>query len=250
MILKTAEYIAQRIDIDRIVSLCSNTDLPDPPNPPKLRPAKIRIGIALDESFNFYYVDNLTALERRGAQLVFFSPVNDKKLPDELHGLILGGGFPEVLADKLETNKSMIGCIRAAVDDGMPLYGECGGLMYLTRSISGYNGESKARKMVGLVEADTIMTGKLTLNYTEAECNGSIFGKTDLRGHEFHYSSLQNISGDSRFAYTLKRGNGVKDNRDGFIINDNSLAAYMHLHFANKKLSDRIMVASIKFSRR
>jgi cobyrinic acid a,c-diamide synthase len=250
MILKTAKYISECTDIDRILGLCSKSALPDATYQLKYRPARIKIGIALDESFNFYYVDNLVALQRSGAQLVYFSPVNDKKLPDALHGLILGGGFPEVLADKLESNKPMISSIRAAVGQGMPLYGECGGLMYLTRSISGYNGESKARKMVGLLEADTFMTGKLTLNYTEAECNGPIFGKTRLRGHEFHYSSIQNIAGDSRFAYSLKKGNGVSDNKDGFIINDYGLAAYMHLHFANKKLSERIIVASIRFSRR
>ncbi|MFL6509829.1 MAG: cobyrinate a,c-diamide synthase [Nitrososphaera sp.] len=250
MMLKTAEYVSECINTERLLGLCSKTALPDAPDLQKRRPHRIRIGIALDESFNFYYVDNLIALESSGAELVFFSPVNDKKLPDELHGLILGGGFPEVLADKLESNQSMISSIRSAVDQGMPVYGECGGLMYLTRSISGYDGVSTARKMVGLVEADTLMTGKLTLNYTEAECNGPIFGKTHLRGHEFHYSSIQNIAGDSRFAYNLKKGNGVRDNQDGYIINDNSLAAYMHLHFANKKLADRIVLASIKFSRR
>ncbi|MFL6494004.1 MAG: cobyrinic acid a,c-diamide synthase, partial [Nitrososphaera sp.] len=250
MILKTAKYVAECINTERLLGLCSKTALPDAPDLQTGRPDRIRIGIALDESFNFYYVDNLVALESSGAELVFFSPVNDKKLPDELLGLILGGGFPEVLADKLESNKSMISSIRSAVDQGMPVYGECGGLMYLTRSISGYDGVSTARKMVGLVEADTLMTGKLTLNYTEAECNGPIFGKTHLRGHEFHYSSIQNIAGDSRFAYNLKKGNGVRDSQDGYIINDNSLAAYMHLHFANKKLADRIVLASIKFSRR
>jgi cobyrinic acid a,c-diamide synthase len=206
--------------------------------------------VALDESFNFYYADNLIALERSGAKLVFFSPVKDEKLPDDVHGLMLGGGFPEVLADKLEKNRSIVGSIRRAVNEGMPVYAECGGLMYLTRSISGYRGESKARKMAGIIDAETIMTGRLTLNYTEAHCSGSIFGNTHLRGHEFHYSSIRNIAGDSRFAYSMKKGNGITGNQDGLIINDNGLAAYMHLHFANRKLSDRIVLSSIKFSRR
>jgi cobyrinic acid a,c-diamide synthase len=204
----------------------------------------------LDESFNFYYADNLVALKRSGAKLVFFSPVKDEKLPDDVHGLMLGGGFPEVLADKLEKNRSIIGSIQRAVNEGMPVYAECGGLMYLTRSISGYRGESKARKMAGIIDAETIMTGRLTLNYTEAHCSGSIFGNTHLRGHEFHYSSIRNIASDSRFAYSMKKGNGITGNQDGLIINDNGLAAYMHLHFANRKLSDRIVLSSIKFSRR
>jgi cobyrinic acid a,c-diamide synthase len=122
--------------------------------------------------------------------------------------------------------------------------------MYLTRSISGYKGEKKARKMAGIIEADTLMTGRLTLNYTEAECNGSIFGKTHLRGHEFHYSSIENIAADSRFAYSMKKGRGVTGNQDGFIINDNSLAAYMHLHFANRKLPQQMVFSCVRFSRR
>jgi cobyrinic acid a,c-diamide synthase len=249
VITRTARYIAECIDLDKVLSLCSITPLPDAPDHPKQR-ARVRIAIGLDESFNFYYTDNIIALKRSGAQLVFFSPVKEQKLPDGVHGLLLGGGFPEVLADMLEKNRSMVRSIRRAVHQGMPIYAECGGLMYLTRSISGYKGEKKARKMAGIIEADTLMTGRLTLNYTDAECNGSIFGKTHLRGHEFHYSSIENIAGDSRFAYSMKKGKGVTGNQDGFIINDNSLAAYMHLHFANRKLPERMVLSCVRFSRR
>ncbi len=248
-ISSTARYIAQSIDLDRVLSACSSTSLPETHYTPE-RSAKIRIAVALDESFNFYYADNLVALKRSGAKLVFFSPVKDENLPYGVHGLMLGGGFPEVLADKLEKNRSMVSSIRKAVNEGMPVYAECGGLMYLTRSISGYRGERKARKMAGIVDADTVMTGRLTLNYTDAHCTGSIFGNTRLRGHEFHYSSIENIAEDSRFAYSMKKGKGITDNRDGFIIDDNSLAAYMHLHFINRKLSDRIVLSSAKFSHR
>ncbi|MDP8889308.1 MAG: cobyrinate a,c-diamide synthase [Thermoproteota archaeon] len=249
VISRTARYTAECIDLDKVLSLCSMTSLPDARDRPK-QPARARIAVALDESFNFYYTDNLIALKRSGAQLLSFSPIKEQKLPDGVHGLILGGGFPEVLADRLEKNRSMVRSIRMAVDEGMPIYAECGGLMYLTRSISGYKGEKKARKMAGIIEADTLMTGRLTLNYTDAECNGSIFGTTHLRGHEFHYSSIENIAGDSRFAYSMKKGKGVTGNHDGFIINDNSLAAYMHLHFANRKLPERIVLSCVRFSRR
>jgi cobyrinic acid a,c-diamide synthase len=251
MIARTASYIAECIDLNRVLSLCSITSLPDARDHdfPK-RQARARIAVALDESFNFYYTDNLIALKRRGAQLVFFSPVKDQKLPDGVHGIMLGGGFPEVLADRLEKNRSMVRSIRRAVDQGMPVYGECGGLMYLTRSISGYKGEKKSRKMAGIVEADTLMTGRLTLNYTDAECNDSIFGNTHLRGHEFHYSSIENIAKDSRFAYSMRKGKGVTGNQDGFIINGNTLAAYMHLHFANRKLPERMVLSCVRFSRR
>lgn len=249
VITRTARYIAECIDLDKVLSLCSITSLPDARDHPK-QPARARIAVGLDESFNFYYPDNFIALKMSGAQLVFFSPIKEQKLPNGVHGLMLGGGFPEVLADRLEKNRSMVRSIRRAVDEGMPIYAECGGLMYLTRSISGYKGEKKARKMAGIIEADTLMTGRLTLNYTDAECNGSIFGKTRLRGHEFHYSSIENIAGDSRFAYSMKKGKGITGNQDGFIINDNSLAAYMHLHFANRKLPERMVVSCVRFSRK
>jgi cobyrinic acid a,c-diamide synthase len=231
------------------LSLCRSGPLADARDHSK-RPARARIAVALDESFNFYYTDNLFALERSGARLVFFSPVREQKLPDRVSGIMLGGGFPEVLADRLENNRAMLRSIRKAVEEGMPVYGECGGLMYLTRSISGYNGEKKARKMAGIIEADTLMTGRLTLNYTDAECEGPVFGKTHLRGHEFHYSSIENIAQDSRFAYYMKKGKGVTGNQDGFIINDNGLAAYMHLHFANRKLPERIVLSCARYSRR
>ena len=249
VILRTARHMAESIDVDRILSLCSAGPLPDAPDHSK-RPAKARIAVALDESFNFYYTDNLIALKRSGAQLIFFSPVSEQKLPDRVSGIMLGGGFPEVLADRLENNRSMLRSIRKAVEEGMPVYGECGGLMYLTRSISGYNGEKKARRMAGIVEADTLMTGRLTLNYTDAECKGPVFGNTHLRGHEFHYSSIENIARDSRFAYYMNKGKGVTGNQDGFIINDNGLAAYMHLHFANRKLAERMVLSCARYSRR
>jgi cobyrinic acid a,c-diamide synthase len=249
VITRTAKYVTECIDLDKVLSLCSVTSLPGARDHLK-QPSRASIAVALDESFNFYYTDNFIALKTAGARLIFFSPIKDQKLPEGVHGLMLGGGFPEVLADRLENNTLMVRSIRKAVDEGMPIYAECGGLMYLTRSISGYKGENKRRKMAGIIEADTLMTGRLTLNYTEAECNGSIFGKTHLRGHEFHYSSIENIAGDSRFAYSMKKGRGVTGNQDGFIINDNSLAAYMHLHFANRKLPERMVISCVRFSRR
>ena len=249
-IVDAAKYVSDQLDIDRMLKLCGTSPLPDVPA--QARPAKIKtkVAVALDESFNFYYADNLDALRRNGAELVFFSPIKQQRLPENVHGIILGGGFPEVLADRLERNRSMIKSIREAVQDGMPLYGECGGLMYLTRSIRGYKGEKKARKMTGLIDADTLMTGRLTLNYTEAECDGPVLGKARLRGHEFHYSAIDGIAGDSRFAYSMIKGKGVKDGMDGFVINESGLAAYMHLHFTNNKLADRIVQACTRYSRR
>ncbi|MDQ3872688.1 MAG: hydrogenobyrinic acid a,c-diamide synthase (glutamine-hydrolyzing) [Thermoproteota archaeon] len=250
VVLGIAKYIVDCLDIDKILSLCGNIQVPKVPMDRKLLQPVVRIAVALDESFNFYYSDNFDALKMCRAQLVFFSPVHGQELPQDMHGIIIGGGFPEVLADQLEENRSMIRSIGNAVDGGMPIYGECGGLMYLTRSISGFRGEKKSRKMIGIVQADTVMTQALTLNYTEAESNGALFGRARIRGHEFHYSSIQNIARDSRFAYSMEKGKGVTGQKDGFIVNDNGIAAYMHLHFANKKLAERLVRSCVRYSRK
>lgn len=247
-IYQSAKYISEQIDIDKIKSLCKpinrnktiQKEFPD---------TRIRVAVALDESFNFYYEDNFDALRKQQAELIFFSPVNDVELPENIHGIIIGGGFPEILADKLEFNQAMIKSISKAATNGMPIYGECGGLMYLTRSIRRNNeGKKKRQKMIGLIEADTFMSGKLTLNYTEADCTSSFFEDIyKIRGHEFHYSNIENISTDSKFAYNMRRGNGVDNKRDGFVVY-NCLASYMHLHFANNRLPERFIKSCLEFS--
>lgn len=254
-ILDAAKYVSEQIDVDSILKACGTGPLPAASSSPAIKKApkkRATIAVALDESFNFYYTDNLDALKRAGARLVFFSPVNDASLPEGIDGIMLGGGFPEVLADRLEKNRPMIKSVAWAVNAGMPVYGECGGLMYLTRSISGYKGEKKARRMAGLIDADTLMTSRLTLNYTEADCDGPVFGRASLHGHEFHYSTVEDISKDSRFAYTMKKGKGVIDGKDGFVIGETGLAAYMHLHFANKNnmLAERLVGSCASYSRR
>jgi cobyrinic acid a,c-diamide synthase len=216
------------------------------------RETTAKIAIAKDESFNFYYADTVESLEKNNAQIVYFSPVNDNKLPDGTSGIILGGGFPEILADKLEKNYHMKKAILQAAQQGMPIYAECGGLMYLTKNIIvSKKGKKKKSKMVGLIEADTSMDSKLTLNYTEAD-NRSVFFKDikKVRGHEFHYSQIIDIGKDPDFAYTLRRGNGIIDKKDGIVVY-NCLASYMHLHFGgDDRLGRRIVELSKNYSRR
>ena len=249
-IFQSAKFVSEQIDLDKIKYLLDKVQTTDPLQK-QLPNGQIKIAVAIDESFNFYYTDNLDALRKQNTQLVFFSPVNDNKLPENVCGIIIGGGFPEVLADKLEKNQSMIKSILKGAEDGIPIYGECGGLMYLTRSIRGYKrDEGKRRKMVGLIEADTYISGKLTLNYTEANSNASIFGRiTKIRGHEFHYSMIENIAKDSKFAYNMKKGNGIDNKKDGFVVY-NSMASYMHLHFADSRLPKRFVETCVKYSRK
>ena len=187
---------------------------------PKLKP-EVRIGVPLDRAFSFYYLENFDALRNAGAEIVFFDAINDKNLPD-VDGLYIGGGFPEMFMNEIEANSSLRRDIHAAIDAGMPVYAECGGLMYLSRSIS-WNGDVK--KMVGVLPCDIEMTKKVQAHgYTVLQkINGE-----ELRGHEFHYSRVRNL-GDVKFLYKVIRGKGIDGKNDG-IIYKNVIASYAHLH--------------------
>jgi len=248
-ILATANYMKEQIDVDKVVSIAKNIPKLHIKNNGIAKHIKTTIAVALDESFNFYYADNFDILRSLGADLKFFSPVNDETIPDA-DGILLGGGFPEVLAEKLEKNSGMLHSIRNAARDGMPIYAECGGLMYLTKSITEFDG--KKHGMVDLFDVDTIMDKKLTLNYTEAKiadtCLIAKTGKT-IRGHEFHYSKIDNVRKDARFAYKLRKGKGVNGNMDG-LMEYNTLASYMHLHFANKSLAENFLLNCKQYGKR
>jgi cobyrinic acid a,c-diamide synthase len=209
---------------------------------------KTTIAVALDNSFNFYYRDNLEALKREGANLKFFSPIKDKKLPKS-DGIYIGGGFPEILGDSLEKNQWMRKKIKQLSEENLPIYAECGGLMYLTKSID--YGE-KTNKMVGIFDAETKMTKKMKLNYTQGKIisKNILSDKTHtLQGHEFHYSKLESVSSDSKFAYELKIGEGIKNQLDG-MIQYNTLASYGHLYFDSSDYAKILVKNCIKSSRR
>jgi cobyrinic acid a,c-diamide synthase len=248
-IIKSVKYVSEQIDLDKIVPVLNvrqGYDVQNTQRTVQLSKSNLTVAVALDESFNFYYAENFDALRRLKVNLSFFSPVHDRTLPEDISGILLGGGFPEVLSEKLSRNHSMHLSIKTAAERGMPIYAECGGLMYLTRSISESesgqdNNKRKKNKMVGLVDADTFMSQKLTLNYTKANCHASFFSKlSNIRGHEFHYSRIGNIATDSKFAYTMTIGNGIDGSKDGFIVH-NALASYMHVHFADTRLPHQLV---------
>jgi cobyrinic acid a,c-diamide synthase len=243
-IIESAKYISEQIDFDKIMSVLNirRYDMHNTQRTVQVSKSNLTVAVALDESFNFYYAENFEALRRLKVNLSFFSPLHDPTLPEGISGILLGGGFPEVLSEKLSRNHSMLRSIKRAAQRGMPIYAECGGLMYLTRSISeSDSNKRKKNKMVGLVDADTFMSQKLTLNYTKANCHASFFSElSNIRGHEFHYSRVGNIATDSKFAYTMTIGNGIDGSKDGFIVH-NSLASYMHVHFADTRLPHQLV---------
>ena len=245
-IQKISKTISKNLDIDEIIKILKNTsDLLKISKPAHKKP-KTTIAVALDTSFNFYYQDNFEALRREGASLKFFSPVNDKKIPI-CDGLYLGGGFPEILGSKLAKNQTMKKLIKNLAEDNIPIYAECGGLMYLTKSISS---DHKKYKMVGIFDAETSMTKKMKLNYTKGKINHSIISEKphSIQGHEFHYSKLDSVSSDSKFAYELEIGDGIKNQKDG-LIQYNSLASYGHLYFDSSSYAENFVKNCIKYSR-
>ena len=237
-IRKVSREISDGLDIDKIVQICKNV-----PQLPKARPKKFKkptstVAIALDSSFNFYYHDNLEALRREGAKLKFFSPVSDKKIP-ACDLIYIGGGFPEVLGQSLERNTTMRRLIKKRAEEGTTIYAECGGLMYLTKSISFDN---KKYKMVGLFDAETQMTKKMTLNYTEGKIRSNciISAPAKFRAHEFHYSKIRNLPRDAKLVYDLKIGEGIVGKRDA-LSEYNTLASYCHLYFDSAKYAARVL---------
>ncbi len=204
---------------------------------------QVRIGICEDAAFGFYYTDDKQALIDAGAKLLSIDTLHNDSLPDNLDGLFIGGGFPETHMQQLSDNLSMRASIRDAIEAGLPTYAECGGLMYLTRSL-----EWKDQKaaMVGVIPADTQMHkkpqgrghvkleetsempwGMINNNSAQTTINDSKHASV-INAHEFHYSRLINISGEGKFAYNVHRGVGITGDKDGWIYK-NLLANYSHL---------------------
>ena len=245
---KTSKIISESLDVDKILKIIKN---PIPLSKNKQnsnKKTKIKIAVALDNSFNFYYDDNLNALRRQGASLTFFSPIKDKKIP-KCDVLYIGCGFPEILGNKLSKNQIMKKLIKKLSEDNFPIYAECGGLMYLTNSITN---NDKKYKMVGLFDAETVMTKKMRLNYTKGKLSSkNILSDTlhGFRGHEFNYSQLESVSSDSQFAFNLEIGEGIKNHQDGLIQN-NTLASYGHLYFDSSNYAEIFVKNCLNESRR
>jgi cobyrinic acid a,c-diamide synthase len=228
------QIIGQYVDLDRFVSLMKACDMPCDRSP-AFDPSPFRdvkIGIALDEAFNFYYADLSDILHSLGADFIPFSPVHDR-LP-VADGYIIGGGYPELFVRELEANDRMREALKEASQNGVPVYAECGGLMYLTERMVLKKGwqESAAdqsSEMCGLFAGETRMPARRVVSYVEGTSDtGSPLGKASFRGHEFHYSDVV-LDKDTRFAYRLSRGVGIRDTCDGAVVK-NTLGSYTHLH--------------------
>jgi cobyrinic acid a,c-diamide synthase len=229
-----ADVVQRQLDIERVLALTLASEKlpPGSPDPPRASPPDLRIGVACDRAFGFYYAGDLEALEAAGAEIVPFDTLCDSRLP-EVDALFIGGGFPECFLGELESNSSLRLDIRQSIERGMPVYAECGGLMYLARSIEWKGGR---HAMVGAIPADVVMRERPTgRGYVRLEVAGAhpwgLAPGREIRAHEFHYSSLENADPGLAYAYSVKRGHGIDGERDGIVLK-NVLASYTHLRAA------------------
>ncbi len=232
-----SEKIAREVYLDDIIELAKSA----PPievseDSAEIKRKDITIAVAKDKAFSFYYPASLAQLTKQGASIEFFSPLNDREIPENADALIFGGGFPEVFADKLAENTSMLESIRRAHESKMPIYAECGGFMYLMEGIFDFDGNFY--QMVNLIPAKAQMHKKLqTVGYVKARILAdNILGKADTQfhGHEFHFSSQIKDENKSdkefpwAFEFTKMRNNAKY--KAGY-AKDNILGSYLHLHF-------------------
>jgi cobyrinic acid a,c-diamide synthase len=234
--------VADQVDLAALFAIAQQApNLPSVIQPASTKSAlhhsiKVRIGICQDAAFGFYYPSDLEALQQAGAELVSINTLQDSQLP-AIDGLFIGGGFPETQMQQLEANTSMRASIRAAIEAGLPTYTECGGLMYLARSLKWNNQQAE---MIGIIPADAVMypkpqgRGYVQLEETAAMPWASVQLHTEpVQAHEFHYSRLENFTAVGQYAYRVKRGQGIDGEHDGWVYK-NLLASYTHLRHTQR----------------
>ena len=242
MIGVLSDTIDRDVDLDLLLRIANKAELV-PLVPKKVfqgKPdggQKVRLAVAYDDAFNFYYPENLELLEEHGAEIVPFSPLEDEHLPHDAAGIYLGGGFPEVFVAPLAKNRSMAESIQRAHRSGVPIYAECGGLMYLGRSLRTDSGIKHS--MAGVIPVDVEMDGEihrfgyrqiLTLEDSILSPRGQFY-----RGHEFHWSRITGHNGDLKPAYQMQNAEGDVIGYEGFVA-PNLLASYVQLHFGQNPL--------------
>ncbi len=240
IVAQLADAAEEQIDLDLLVRLAQEAEpLPKQSIPTVSRETDLplRLAVARDEAFQFYYADLFSALERQGCVPVFFSPLHDTCLPDNVDGLYLGGGYPEIHAQALADNRAMLVAVRAFCSSGQPVYAECGGLIYLSQ---GVEEEGQKFPLVGSMPVWTRMLKKRkALGYVEVTLEqDSLFGRCGevFRGHEFHYSELvESPTGRDGWqaVYRLKQNRTGNCSAEGY-QKGNILASYAHLHLASR----------------
>lgn len=245
-----SDMLEQSLDLDALLEIAESAPemAPHHPDPPRAG-CQVKVGVFIDAPFSFYYNENLSALKERGAEIVALDSLVASEIEGEIAGVIIGGGYPELFSKELEANQQLRRSLKSRITDGMPAIGECGGLMYLCRSIEC---AGVKRLMVGVFEGDVVMCPKpQALSYVElASVRDSpvAHAGSRLRGHEFHYSSIEGRLGE--MVFKVLRGKGIADSMDGAIC-QNAIGMYTHLHYlASPKIPERFLEACRAHSRR
>ncbi len=244
VINKICASVEDQVDLDAIIELAKSSAPLKTFFRDKKAPPTIKIAVARDEAFNFYYDAGLNELERLGAEIIYFSPLNDEILPENISGMIIGGGFPEMFASQLEKNKKIRAEILHAAQKGLPIFAECGGFMYLMKNLIDFDG--KSFEMCGLIDGTAKMTKKLqTVGYVEAEIlKNCVLGKIGdkIRAHEFHFSIAETF--DEKI-FKCRRMRTDKEFFAG-ICKKNLVASYLHVHFAGNSSAASNFIQSCK----
>jgi cobyrinic acid a,c-diamide synthase len=230
---RLGRWIESHLELDRLTALLEPKEISDT-DPESLSAPVIKIGIAKDEAFSFYYPENLRLLRAAGAALVPFSPLRDRRLPEGINGLILGGGYPELHCEALSENRAVVSAIRDFGLNGGPIYAECGGFMFLAKEIRNLSG--KAYPMVGLFSLAVEMEPRLgALGYrkivTRKESPLGPAG-TEVKGHEFHYSRIRQVERLPEMVYVMEDRKAETKKEEGF-SRRNILGSYVHLHWGS-----------------
>jgi cobyrinic acid a,c-diamide synthase len=241
-----ADWIEDHLDLDGLLENLPPLALPEEAHA-EIKLPTVRLGVARDRAFCFYYPENLELLADAGAELVNFSPLEDRELPSDLHGVYLGGGYPELYAAQLSANTHMRQALIEYAAAGLPIYAECGGLMYLTKEIRDLEGQ--AHPMTGVFPFTVRMLPRLkALGYREVTLAAAgLLGPagTRARGHEFHYSEMMGEPGGVPRLYRLTPRKGGETVAEGY-SRYNVLASYVHLHFGSNPDLARNLVASCR----
>ena len=254
---RLAQVVESSVDIDGLLRLAGTARAscasPAVCESAPLSPGlTVRLGVVRDSAFGFHYADDLDALRAAGAELVFIDALHDRRLP-ALDGLFIAGGFPETHLSELQANVELRRAIRDFVAQDRPVYAECGGLMYLCRTIEW---RGRRAQMVGALQADCVVQdtpvgkGYVRLNETPEALWGAPGSERSaiIRAHEFHYSRLVNVDPETRYAYRVLRGSGIDGRHDG-IVQRKLLASYAHLRDTASNRWTRRFVAYLRAER-
>ncbi len=230
IIKRISDITARYLDLDGILSVARSAGeyFATPKRAATGKTIKARIGVVYDRVFNFYYPENLEALRTAGAELVMMDSLYDQALP-AIDGLYIGGGFPELHLQRLSANKGLMRSVAMAIEDGLPAYAECAGLMYLC---SGIHINGKSYEMAGVIPSEVVLSKRPEGHgyvHAEVACDNPFFAAgTQIKGHEFHYSKLAHPAG-LNLVLNITRGRGVNGSMDG-IVYKNLFASYLHIH--------------------